>query len=568
MSCDITIKIGGEAGQGIQTVGQLLAMACSEAGLYVFGINDFESRIRGGHSFFQLRISDRQIRAPHHVINLLVAMDDKTADLHRHELSSDGIILFNTHRPVQTPRTVAVSFDDLASQAGNPITANSAAAGSVLALLGAPFDLLEKVLRRQFTEKKTSLLEQNLQAGRFGYNAVASLRCSVSLPWSTSASRKPLIEGSQAIAFGALAGDCRFAAFYPMSPATGIMLHLAAYQEDFPLVVEQAEDEIAAANMIIGASYAGVRSITATSGGGFCLMTEAVGLAGITETPAVFINAQRPGPATGLATRTAQADLHMVIRAAQDDFPRFVFAPSSPEEAYEVTARALALAEKYQVPAIILVDQFFNDSLYSLDTPFLIPKRIERYILSHESIQDPAAYERYAITDSGISPRAIPCKGRALVKFSGNEHRPSGHTTEAASDRIAMVDKRARKLSGMRAEMREPDAYYVEAETVFLGWGSTSGVIREAVDLLRADGFNVGCLHVCDLWPFPAQAIEKLCARPKRLISVEQNSTAQFAQLLRQETGIAVHGTVLKYDGRPLYPQEVYTAVKNEVSHA
>ena len=562
MSCDITIKIGGEAGQGIQTVGQLIAMVCCEGGLYVFGINDFESRIRGGHSFFQLRISDHQIRAPHHGIDLLVAMDNKTADIHRHELGAAGLILFNTQQPVQTPQMVAVSFDDLALQAGNPITANSAAAGSILALLGAPWELLEKVLYRQFSEKKASILEQNLRAARLGYSAVSSHRSSVSIPWSTSAARKLLIEGSQAIALGALAGDCRFAAFYPMSPATGIMLHLASHQENFPLVVEQAEDEIAAANMIIGAACAGVRSLTATSGGGFCLMTEAVGLAGITETPAVFINAQRPGPATGLATRTAQADLHMVIRAAQDDFPRFVFAPGSPEQAYEVTARALSLAEKYQVPAIILVDQFLNDSLYCLDSPLLIPKRIKRYILSHESIQHPDTYERYAITDSGISPRAIPCKGRALVKCSGNEHRANGHTTEAASDRTAMVNKRARKMSGMLTEMRDPDSYYADAETVLLGWGSTLGVIREAVDLLRANGIMAGCLNVCDLWPFPAHSIARLCSRPKRLISVEQNSTAQFAQLLRQETGIAVHGTVLKYDGRPLYPHEIYTAIK------
>ena len=537
-------------------------MVCREAGLYVFGINDFESRIRGGHSFFQLRISDRQIRAPHHVVNLLLAMDDNTVTLHQHQLAPTGIILCNKKQPVDIPRALTISFDELAAQAGNPITANTVAAGAALALLGSPFELLEKVLLRQFADKKQTVRDENIRAAHLGYAAVGSQRCASDIPWSSASSPKPLIEGSQSIAYGALAGDCRFAAFYPMSPSTGIMMHLAALQKDFPLVVEQAEDEIAAANMIIGAAFAGVRSLTATSGGGFCLMTEAVGLAGITETPAVFINAQRPGPATGLATRTAQADLHMVIRAGQDDAPRFVFAPGSPEEAYEITARALMLAEKYQVPVIVLVDQFFNDSLYSLDKPFIVPQKVERFILDHTAITNPSGYQRYQITESGISPRALPCKGKALVKCSGNEHRENGHTSEASQDRIAMVDKRARKMIGMLSEISPPEQYHADADMLLLGWGSTRGVIREAVERLRADGYNIGCLHFCDLWPFPTHALESLNLTKKRLIAVEQNSTAQFAQLLGQQTGIAVHDSFLKYDGRPLYPQEIYDAIK------
>jgi 2-oxoglutarate ferredoxin oxidoreductase subunit alpha len=350
-----------------------------------------------------------------------------------------------------------------------------------------------------------------------------------------------------------------------MSPATGIMLQLAACQDAFPIVVEQAEDEIAAANMIIGAAFAGARSITATSGGGFCLMTEAVGLAGITETPAVIINAQRPGPATGLATRTAQADLHFVISSAQDDFPRFVFAPSSPEEGYAVTARALGLAEKYQVPVIILVDQFFNDCLYSLESVFPAPEAIDRFIVNSSTLENPAAYKRYALTASGISPRALPCKGPALVKACGNEHREDGHTSEDVQDRNSMVDKRARKMTGMLAEMRPPHQYHADAGTLLIGWGSTGGVIREAVDLLRAEGIDAGCLQFCDIWPFPAQAIAASISRSQRFYIVEQNSTAQFARLLRQETGLVAAGTVLQYDGRPPYPADVCAAIKQQM---
>lgn len=565
MSLDITIKIGGEAGQGIQTVGQLLAMTCRESGLYVFGINDFESRIRGGHSFFQLRISDHQVRAPHHNLHMLVAMDENTVKLHKHQVLSDGTILINTSKIASSGNALAISFDEIAKKAGSPITANTAAAGATLALLGAPFSSFKKVLQKQFHSKSSQVLNENLTAAQLGFDAVKGVRSVYAFSWSDSNTQKSLIEGTQAIAFGALAGDCRFAAFYPMSPATGIMLHLAACQDRFPIVVEQAEDEIAAINMIIGAAYAGVRSITATSGGGFCLMTEAVGLAGITETPAVIVNAQRPGPATGLATRTAQGDLHFVIRAGQDEFPRFVFAPSSPEEGYAVTARSLALAEKYQVPVIILVDQFFNDSLYSLDNELIVPETIDRFVIESSILENPASYNRYAHTQDGVSPRALPCKSLALVKTCGNEHREDGHTSEAINDRISMVDKRARKITGMLSEMRPPHQYHADADMLLIGWGSTAGVIRESVDLLRSDGIDAGCLHFCDLWPFPVKAATALLPRSQQFFIVEQNSTAQFAQLLRQETGLVPAGTVLKYDGRPLYPAEVYESVKKQM---
>lgn len=563
MAIDVTIKIGGEAGQGIQTVGHLLALTCQQAGLYVMGINDFESRIRGGHNSFQIRISDKLVRAPHHRVNILVAMDRNTLQLHRDQVLPEGLIITNDEQTGRSGSTLFMPIFELAKKAGSLITANTVAAGSTLALLGAPFELFEEVLKKQFKGKSNKITEQNIVAANLGYEAVSEVDFSYSFDWAAADKKGMLIEGSQALALGALAGDCRFASFYPMSPATSIMLHLASWQDRFPLVVEQAEDEIAAVNMIIGASFAGVRSITATSGGGFCLMTEGLGLAGITETPIVIINAQRPGPATGLATRTAQGDLQFVIQAAQDDSPRFVFAPGSPEEAYETTARALSLAEKYQCPAIILVDQFFNDSVYIIDNKLSAPESIERFIADSSSIKEDEEYRRYALTESGISPMALPCKGRALVMTSGNEHSEDGHLSESIDDRNNMVDKRARKQAGMLSEMRAPKAYHHEADTLLAGWGSTSGIIQEAVDLLRADGVDAGCVHFCDLWPFPSKTAHQMLSKAVNLFVVEQNSTGQFAQLLRQETGLTPSGKILKYDGRPFYPSEVFSCAKN-----
>lgn len=377
--------------------------------------------------------------------------------------------------------------------------------------------------------------------------------------WKGRTQKGMLVEGSQSVALGALAGDLRFAAFYPMSPATSIMAHLANYADKFPLVVEQAEDEIAAANMIVGGSFAGVRSMTATSGGGFCLMTEALGLAGISENPIVIVNAQRPGPATGLPTRTGQGDLHFVMHAAQDEFPRFVFAPGSPEDAYETTARALHLSEKYQVPALILVDQYLLDSLYITEHAFAVPDNVERFIAG---AGDEPSYKRYAVTENGISPRRIPCNGKALVVANGNEHNQEGHTTEAIDERNSMVNKRNAKLPRMLAEMQPPAAGRGDAKILLVGWGSTAGAVNEAAELLRQDGMDCGSLHFADIWPFPAGAAQKALSSAQQFFIVENNSTGQFAQLLRQETGLVPAGKILKFDGRPFYPIEIVNKVK------
>jgi 2-oxoglutarate ferredoxin oxidoreductase subunit alpha len=539
-------------------VGQLLALTCQKAGLYIFAINDFESRIRGGHSFFQLRISDKQVRAPHHQVNMLICLDRRTLALHRSEIVADGIIMMAAQDAGDEQGVLTIPVFALADKAGGSITANTVAAGSCLALLGAPLELFLLIIEKQFAGKSIEMIAQNSAAARLGYEAVAEMKCSAAFDWPGQNPRGILMEGSQSVALGALAGDLRFAAFYPMSPATSILTHLTAVADKFPLAVEQAEDEIAAANMIIGASFAGVRSMTATSGGGFCLMVEALGLAGMTETPIVIVNAQRPGPATGLPTRTGQGDLQFVISASQDEFPRFVFAPGSPEEAFSITARALNLAEKYQVPAIILVDQFLLDSLYIIEKEFSVPDRIERYIADG----DGAGYKRYAVTAEGVSPRRLPCRGSALVVANGNEHAEDGHTTEEIVERNKMVQKRLAKVPRMLQEMEPPHPYYGDAHLLLVGWGSTAGTIQEAVDLLRAEGIDCGALHFSDIWPFPAAAAKKVLGKASRFYVVENNATGQLAQIIRQELLRAPDGLLLKYDGRPFYPVEIANKIK------
>jgi 2-oxoglutarate ferredoxin oxidoreductase subunit alpha len=331
------------------------------------------------------------------------------------------------------------------------------------------------------------------------------------------------------------------------------------------LVVEQAEDEIAAANMVVGASFAGVRAMTATSGGGFCLMTEALGVAAITETPIVVVNAMRPGPATGLPTRTAQADLNFVIHAGQDEFPRFVFAPANPAQAFETMIRAFDLSERFQVPAIVLVDQFFNDSLFTV-ADFPKPPEVVRYVIGDADMVDPAAYRRFAVTADGVSPRALPCRGKALVVAASDDHREDGHLSETIEDRRKMVAKRFAKLPDMEAAMRPPEVLHPDADLLLVTWGSSRGAVREAVESLRGEGRSVGAVHFCDLWPLPAVHVaELLGSRP--FVTVEQNFSGQLGRLLRAQTGLAPGGSITRTDGRPFFAEEIVAGIeKNEMT--
>ncbi len=573
MGVDVTVTIGGAAGQGIQTVGELLASVCHKGGLFIFAINDFESRIRGGHSFMQLRISDEPVAAPGDQNHLLVALNRETFDIHAEEMLASARILMESELDPDTENPLAgnvvnVGFTRLAKAAGGKIMANTVAAGAVLGMLGAPAGLLDQVLQERFAEKSAELLENNQKAGRMGREAVMDTAFEWRFDWPDRGPGGRLLSGARALALGALAADCRVAAFYPMSPATGIMMQMIAFMDRFPLVVEQAEGEIGAINMVVGASFAGARAMTATSGGGFSLMTEGVGLAGITETPIVVINAQRPGPATGLPTRTAQGDLNFVIHAAQDEFPRFVLAPRNLDEAFATVIRAFHLAEKYQVPVIILVDQYFTDSLAITAREWTAPEAIERFLVSDAEMADPSAYKRFAITVSGVSPRAVPCAGKARVMVTANEHNEEGHLSETIADRNGQVNKRNLKLVKMKEEINGPETYYGDSRLLLAGWGSTAGTIREAVDRLQRESHDVGAVLFHDIWPFPANQTRSALSGCERFLTVELNASSQLGGLIRQHAGLPAHEAIVQYDGRPMRPGRLVEQVKRNLEVA
>ncbi len=555
---DYSIKVGGEAGQGIQTIGDTLAKVFARSGYYVFSHQDYESRIRGGHNFFQVRLSDRPVMASRASIDILVALDQESVRQHENELSAQGLIvgepsLLETKRE---PHFLSVPFTDLARQSGGQkIMANTVAIGSVLGMLGLKIDIFNQIIKDTFYKKGAEIVNANLKAALAGHAYALEHCLSCSFAAAPLGPPKLLISGNEAVALGALASGLKFYAGYPMTPATSIMQYIASKALDCGIIVEQAEDEIAAINLALGASFAGVRSMTGSSGGGFALMVEGLSLAAMTETPLVIVLAQRPGPATGFPTRTEQADLLFSLHAAHGEFPRVIFAPGTAEQAFYLTNKAFDLTEKYQIPVIILTDQYLADSQWSLDGFNLEKIKYKDYRLRSESFENLPSYRRHELTESGVSPLGVPGEAKHIVVTDSDEHDEEGHLVEDAETRIKMANKRYfRKWPLVEAEIDPPEFYgHPEPEVVITGWGSTYGVIKEVVDELSQNR-SVACLHFRELYPFPLLSkfnYLNILSKAKITICVENNATGQFARFMRAETGFKFHYRINKYDGRP-----------------
>jgi len=575
MATDFNFMAGGEAGQGIQSVGLILARAMSSGGFQVFADQDYESRVRGGHNFFRVRVSDQEIQALSERLDILVALNRETIDRHQSELKSDGVILFDgeqTKVETQESRFFNVPLGRLADESvNNRLMTNTVAVGAALGLTRYDFDLLVTVLRKEFAQAGEKIVEDNISGARAGYEFArehGKERLRQMLKPVTGTTRRMLLNGNEALALGAMAGGCKFIAGYPMTPASSILEYIADKGRYYNVVAMHVEDEIAAINMAIGAAYAGVRSMVATSGGGFSLMVEGLALASMTETPVVVVIGQRPGPATGLPTRTEQGELQFAIRAGHGEFPRAVLAPATVAEAFSATIKAHNLAEKYQTPVIVLTDHYLASSYSTVARFDLGQVKIDRgELLSAEEVKRVTDYKRHRVTESGISPRALPLQGKALVVTDSDEHDEAGHMIEDAETRNQQNMKRLRKLDSLRDEIGNPRVHRESnVEFTLIGWGSTYGAIKEAADLLRQDGVAANILHLSEIWPFPVETVSSALDSPAKSITIESNATGQMAQLIRQETGHKVHGSILKFDGRPFSPQYIVSELKKGVA--
>lgn len=557
------------------TTGLFLGKIATRSGYHVFEYSEYPSLIRGGHNVVQLRISDEKVFSQEKKIDILVGLNSETWKLHIDELKTKGMVIIDREK-AQDSKTeikdkdisiVNVPFAKMLAQAKlSTVMVNNLALGVMVHLLGADFAILEDLIAENFADKGEEIISKNIEAAKMSFTYIKENYAdgfSQKLPKKKQIVPKIYLSGNEMIGLGSIAAGCKFYAAYPMTPASNILHYLASKAEISGMVVKHAEDEISVINMALGASWAGVRSMVGTSGGGYALMVESVALAGITETPLVIIMGQRPGPATGMPTWTEQGDLLFITFSGHGEFLKIVLAPGDLQEMYEATIEAFNLADIYQTPVFIITDKYLLEGRQSVEESRIknYELRIDRgKLLNQIELDKIKNYKRYLVTEDGISPRVIPGFQNSLHQVNSYEHLEDGHTTEEAGERIKQVDKRNKKASTfLKNHVKMPVLYgEKEAPLTVVSWGSGKGPILQA---MKENGNKFNYLHFTYLWPLPEEELIKLLGNLKKMLLVENNSTAQFGKLLKMVTGIEIKNKLLKYSGRPIYPEEVLEKV-------
>lgn len=574
---EVTVGIGGAAGDGLDKTGDTVAKTCSRLGLYLNAYNSYQSVIRGGHIWLRVRVSEEKIHTHGDHLNVLVALNQDSIERHAREVAFGGAIIYNSDK-LKCPTalygdnvlTAPMPVAELLKPFGRlpAVMQNTVAMGALFFLLNLDFDMAAEVLGDTFKHKGQEVVDQNVNVARAGFDYAKDRFVPLGYEWNFSRIRRPFVTGNELFALGAVAAGCKFYSAYPMTPASSILHWMANHGAKCGVVVKQCEDELAVANLAIGAGHAGVRAMCGTSGGGFALMTEAIGMAGMIEAPVVFIEVQRGGPSTGIPTKTEQADLNQVYGASQGDYPRVIIAPTSTTDCFYSAVEAHNLAEKYQLPVTIISDLLLSEH----------PETIEPDALRHDvPIQrgelvadwDEAAngqFKRYAFTKSGVSPRALPGTSGAMFVSATDDHDEEGVTISdvftVPAVRRKIQEKRMRKMDAVLAELPPPKLEgAADADVTLIGWGSTEGVIREAIVFLTRQGLRVNHLQIKYLHPFHQKVVSEILSKSKRTICVECNYTGQFARHLRAETGFSVNRLALKYDGEPFEPHHVVEQV-------
>lgn len=556
--------LAGQAGQGVATIEKILMQVLRQEGYFVFATQDYMSRVRGGVNSTQLRVSSVPVSAPVRRVDVFAALDPQVFERYCGQLSKDTVVIGDERvigacncGPV-CDGALMVPFRGIASEVGHTVYANTVAAGALLALLDVPLDGARDMLTALFMRKGEKIAAQNIDALERGYkhggHAAFLKEVQVRIPKVPKEHDKQhvVMAGYEAVGLGALAAGVDFCTSYPMSPSTGVLTYLSQHGKECGLVAEQATDEIGAANMSIGAAYAGARPIVTTSGGGFALMEEAISLAAMTETPLTIHVAQRPGPATGLPTRTAQEDLNLVLHAGHGEFVRAIFAPGSTTEAFALTQKAVDYAHRYQMPTFVLTDQYFVDALAMAPEEDFEFTPIEKHIVATQR-----DYKRYELTDDGLTPRGVPGYGDGLVCADSDEHDEGGHITEDLDVRVDMVHKRTKRLAELKKNALMPSRSGAKGKKIkkaFIVWGSNKGVAEEAI--AQADVDDVVVLHFAQLYPINPR-VKTVLADVEKIAVMENNFTGQFADLLERETGCAVDQRITKYNGAPFTVEEV-----------
>ncbi|MDO8513485.1 MAG: 2-oxoacid:acceptor oxidoreductase subunit alpha [bacterium] len=566
-SQNIVVAIGGVAGAGIMESGHLLAKYALASGLFSFMASEYPSLIRGGHNFAMVHITENETNSLTQKIDILVALNEQTVKLHERELKEGSAIIYDSDiielEKVDGITIQGVPLTTIAKESGGEIIRNTVAIGAAIGLLKGNFSILEETLKSTFEKKGQEVIDMNVRAALKGYRFTQGAGSSfdLSIKHKQIDSQRILLNGNDAICIGAIRSGLKFAAIYPMTPVTSILDYLAAEQNNFNLVVKEPEDEISAIIMTIGASYSGARSLTATSGGGFCLMTEGLGLAGMAEIPLVVVEGMRSGPSSAMPTKTEQSDLDFVLYAGHGEFPRIVLAPGDPTECIEATFNAFNLADKYQLPVIILTDKYLASSLYTINKPDMSEWKIDRGKITTSGNE---TYSRYELEEDGVSSRLLPGSPGAVTHADSYEHDALGRDSDDPTIRISMMEKRMKKINNLAKELPEPILYgEKDAEITIFGWGSNKSIILDALKLLDKEGIKANYLHLLYVMPFPAYEVAKIFDHTKAALIVENNYSGQMTRYIRSLTGRRITNKLLKFDGRPFLPEEIVKKVKS-----
>lgn len=562
-----SIVISGEAGQGIDTVENFLTKIFKNSGFNTFSTREFMSRIRGGCNSTEIRLSSKPVSSFVNRIDILIALSQNALTHLQHRVTKNTLIFSEKENfekaDISGLNTIEIPLSELSKEVGGKIYSNTISAGLVLGLFSVDFKLIEEEIRKLFSKKTEDVVNNNIKAAQIGYELgqkhLKENNLTVNIPVNPELKENLLISGTDAVSMGCIAGGCNFISSYPMSPGTGVLGFLAKQADEFGIIVEQAEDEIAAINMSIGAWYAGARGMVTTSGGGFALMTEGVSLSGMLETPVVVHLAQRPGPATGLPTRTEQGDLDLALYAGHGEFPRIIFVPGTPQEAFDLSQKAFNLADKYQVPVFILTDQYLLDSVYSIKALGIDKTEVCNYFIKTEK-----DYKRYELTENNISPRGIPGYGEGLVVVDSDEHDEEGHITESMQVRNQMVEKRLKKMDLIKEEVELPELIGSESYKILvISWGSTKKAVEEAIGNINSE--EISQLHFKQVYPVHKEIKEHL-KKAETTVIVENNATSQFGKLIKLTTGEEIQHKILKYSGLPFSVEEIVKELK-EICH-
>ncbi|WP_318504360.1 2-oxoacid:acceptor oxidoreductase subunit alpha [Bacillus sp. T3] len=568
-------KVGGQQGEGIESTGEIFSIALNRLGYYLYGYRHFSSRIKGGHTNNKIRVSTKEVRSISDDLDILVAFDQETIDLNYKELHDNGVIMadakFNPQQPADTKASLyAVPFTEIATELGTSLMKNMVAIGATSAVLDLDIHVFEEVVTEIFGKKGQQVVDKNMEAIRSGFEYMKEKLNDGIEPMhleKADGQKRLFMIGNDAIAMGAMAGGCRFMAAYPITPASEIMEYLIKKLPALGGAVIQTEDEIAAATMAIGANYAGVRSITASAGPGLSLKMEAIGLAGITETPIVIVDTQRGGPSTGLPTKQEQSDLMAMIYGTHGEIPKIVMAPSTVEEAFYDAAEAFNLAEEYQLPVILLTDLQLSLGKQTVEPLDYSKIEIRRGKLVNEElpeVENKGYFKRYEVTEDGVSPRTIPGMKNGIHHVTGVEHAETGKPSESAANRIAQMDKRFRKIANLKFNTPVyKNAPHEDADLLIVGFNSTRGAIEEAIVRLEQDGLKVNHAHMRLIHPFPLDEMLPLINSAKKIAVVENNATGQLANIIKMNVPCADKLVkIVKYDGNPFLPHEVHSKCK------